>query len=133
MKKLLLLILVAGGSFYVAYNFGFILGRSAKSGPPDFTRAETSAEYFLKAAMSDDEQKMRRISVDENEETLLQAAANLRRTVPPEKRGAAFRWQNTLAEQNEDQAYTGKIGQTIFVIGLRRVGNEYQVTRLTVG
>jgi hypothetical protein len=133
MKKLLLFILVVGGGIFIGYRFGLIGEGSSKPGPPDFTRAETAAEYFFKAAMDGNEAKIREVSVDANEETLLRAAANLRSAIPPEKRGSAFKWQNTLPEQGEDQAYTGKIGTTLFMIGLRSVGGEYRVCRLMAG
>jgi hypothetical protein len=133
MKKLLLFILVVGGGLLVAYQYGLIGEKASKAGPPDFSKPETAAEYFFKAAMNADEPKLRRVSVDAQEETLLRAANSLRGAIPADRRGASFRWQNTIPEEGEDQAYTGKVGTTLFNIGLQRVGGEYLVCRVIVG
>jgi len=128
MKKALLVVLIAVLAFLVYRNF-----RPTTPEGPDLSKPQGAAEFFFGAAMADDEVKLRRVCTDDNEPTLLQSARSLRDAIPPDQRSSSFRWQNTVTEMGEDQAYTGKIGTIIFMIGLRKVGDEYQVCRALVG
>lgn len=128
MKKLLLVVLIAAIAFVLYRNY-----QMSEPEPPDLTTPQGAAEFFFDAAMAADEAKIRQICADDREESLLRYARDLRGAIPPEKRGSSFMWQKTSTETGEDMAYTGKIGNVLFFIGLRQEGNEYRVCRVLIG
>lgn len=128
MKKLLLVVLIAAIAFVLYRHY-----QTAQPEPPDLTKPQGAAKFFFDAAMAGDEAKVREISAEGRQETVLSYARNLRNAIPPEKRGYPFMWQKTVTETGEAMAYTGKIGNVLFFIGLRQEGEEYRVCRVLVG